>query len=132
MSKFEEDYLDVFQNIESAIVSVHQKYADLTDYDVDKALAALIQTYRNEAIGKAAVPPSGNLPALVYERIATLCEWRLGRSSLNNQKDKTHLITDPISIQEILLCLKRLRKSLETWNKQGGRQGYLNYIAQFL
>jgi hypothetical protein len=25
-------------------------------------------------------------------------------------------------------CLKRIRKSVDLWNKQGGRQGYLYFI----
>ena len=132
MSNLEEDYLDVLQNIESAITMVYQTHADLTDYEVDKALTALIQTYRNEPIGKAAVPPSGILPALVYEGMASMCEWRLRRSSPFNEQGKSPAMPDPISTEEILLCLKRLRKSLGTWTKPGGRQGYLNYSSQFL
>lgn len=33
---------------------------------------------------------------------------------------------------EIVACLKRLRKSVQFWTKSGGRQGYLNYIVEFL
>jgi hypothetical protein len=35
------------------------------------------------------------------------------------------------TVDEIILCLKRLRKSVKLWTTDYGRQGYLNYIAQF-
>ena len=31
-----------------------------------------------------------------------------------------------------LLSLRRLRKSIRLWHKQGGRQGYLKYVREFL
>jgi hypothetical protein len=37
-----------------------------------------------------------------------------------------------ISVPELIACLKRLRKSVRFWNEQGGRQGYLNYVREFL
>jgi hypothetical protein len=39
---------------------------------------------------------------------------------------------EPITVDEIQACLKRLRKSIETWSKHGGTQGYLNYIRQLI
>lgn len=39
---------------------------------------------------------------------------------------------DPISLDEIIVCLKRIRKSIQFWSKQGGRQGYLNYVDGFI
>jgi hypothetical protein len=62
-----------------------------------------------------------------------MCEWRLGREDID--KKERHLQTKkakPISVEEIIACLKRIRKSVETWNKQGGRKGYLQYIDRFL
>lgn len=104
----------------------------MTDYDVNKALSALIQTYRNEAAGKPLINPGGNLAILVYCQIAAICNWRLGRSPVFNKKGKSLSMRKPLNSEPIILCLKRLRKSVETWTKQGGRQGYLTYISQFL
>ena len=36
------------------------------------------------------------------------------------------------SLADILLCLERIRKSVKLWNEQSGRQGYLDYISEFL
>jgi hypothetical protein len=35
-------------------------------------------------------------------------------------------------VDVIIACLKRIRKSVEKWNKQGGRQGYLTFVEQFV
>ena len=29
-------------------------------------------------------------------------------------------------------CLKRIRKSVQRWNKEGGRQGYLTFVGRFV
>ena len=124
--------MDVLQNIESAIISVYKEHPEMIDYDVDKALAALTQTYRNEKSNKPAKKPAGELANLVYERMDTVCNWRLGRSPIFDEKGKPLSIPEPLSTEIITRCLKVLRKSIETWTQQGGRQGYLTYISQFL
>ena len=127
-----EEYMDVLQNLESAIISVYKEHPEMIDYDVDKALIALTQTYRNEKINKPAKKPVGELANLVYERMNTICNWRLGRSPMFDEKGKPLPIPEPLSTETITGCFKVLRKSVETWTQQGGRQGYLTYISQFL
>ena len=129
----EEEYLDVLQNIEAVIVTIYRGHPEMTDYDVDKTLAALIQTYRNEAAAKSLIiKPAGDLSILVYEQVAAICNWRLGRSSMLDKKGKSLPMPEILTTETIILCFKRIRKSVETWTKQGGRQGYLTYISQFL
>ena len=41
----EEEYLDVFQNIEAAIVAVYRKTPELTNWDVENVFEALIRQY---------------------------------------------------------------------------------------
>jgi hypothetical protein len=61
-----------------------------------------------------------------------MCEWRLGRRPLNEDEPRSD---DPqpgeLSVSEVVLCLKRIRKSVRLWHAEGGRQGYLRYIRQF-
>ena len=47
----EKDHLDVLQNIEFAIVSVHQQQPALVDFDVDAALSALMAHYQAASCG---------------------------------------------------------------------------------
>lgn len=59
-----------------------------------------------------------------------MCEWRLGWHTLEAEQDgrAVGVTPEPLTLDEIMACLKRLRKSVDLWNKQGGRQGYLSFI----
>jgi hypothetical protein len=131
MPAVEEKYLDVLQNIEAAIVSVYREKPDLLDYDVDKVLNLLWTEYRNEQQDKTTPAPQlGANAQLVYARVKSMCEWRLGRQKLEAEKDGQPVEMDlkPLARDEIMACLKRIRKSVELWTKNGGRQGYLYFI----
>jgi hypothetical protein len=134
MANFEEEYLDVLQNIEFAIVSVYRSEQRLSDYDVSKILNILISGYQAELSKRDVSKPNlSPLQERLYQSVKHMCEWRLGREAID--KEEKHLqmkIPKSISVEEIIVCLKRIRKSVETWNKQGGQKGYLIYIDQFL
>jgi hypothetical protein len=129
MPSFEDQYLDVLQNIEMAIVSVYREHNDLLDYDVDKVLNLLWTEYRNAKQGSPmSVPKLSENAQLVYDRVKQMCEWRLGRLDKEENQGWSRVKPEPITIDEIMDCLKRIRKSVALWNKQGGRQGYLYFI----
>ncbi|MFH0992401.1 MAG: hypothetical protein V1799_20565 [bacterium] len=127
---FEDKHLDVLQNIEFAIVSVYHEHNDLNDYEVMKALDALIDHYRLESHGHTSkenhLPPN---ETLVIQRVQEMCEHRLGRKDLGRMKmDPSGVKT----VEEILSCLRKIRKSVDRWNKQGGKQGYLRFVKEFV
>jgi hypothetical protein len=129
MPAFEETYLDVLQNIEFAIVSVYRENPDLLDYDVDKAVNLLWTEYRNEKQDRTMPAPQLAVNAQkVYVRVKSMCEWRLGRRNLEKDGQPVEMDIKPLTLDEIMACLKRIRKSIELWTKQGGRQGYLYFI----
>ena len=68
------------------VVSIYREHPEMTDYDVDKAYATLIQTYRGETANKPAVKLNGELAIQVYDQIAGICNWRLGRSPMLDKK----------------------------------------------
>jgi hypothetical protein len=128
-----EQFHDVLQNIESAIVSVYDKAPDLLDLDVIDALDAAVRRYVAEQGGRT--PPKlllAERALRVYEAVERMCEWMLGRSA----PDGNALVAmaagpnDPESVEDILNCLKRIRKSVRTWNERGGRQGYLDFVGE--
>ena len=130
----EKDHLDVLQNIEFAIVSVHQRQPALVDFDVDAALNALMAYYQARAVGREARPVRLNERAQqVYEMMETMCDWRMGDETLVSADMKSRVPRpEPVTTDVIVACLKRIRKSVEKWNKQGGRQGYLTFIERFV
>jgi len=130
----EKDHLDVLQNIEFAIVSVHQRQPALVDFDVDAALNALMAYYQARAVGREARPVRLNERAQqVYEMMETMCDWRMGDETLVSADMKSRVPRpEPVTTDVIVACLKRIRKSVEKWNKQGGRQGYLTFVERFV
>jgi hypothetical protein len=128
-------FMDVLQNIEVAILSVYASQPDLLDLDVIDAFDALVRTYAAEQDSR--VPPKLRLSeraALVLDAVRRMCEWRLGRTALEADEPDQPIPppAEANSVADILICLKRVRKSVHTWNEQAGRQGYLDYIDTFL
>jgi hypothetical protein len=37
-----------------------------------------------------------------------------------------------ITVAEILACLRKVRRSVDKWNKRGGSQGYLQFVQQYI
>lgn len=129
--KFEEEYADVLQNIEFAIVGVYRRTPELIDYEVDAALSGLIARYRAEGDGREPRPVRlDERSQEVYDAVEAMCEWRLGRRSL--EAEGAAGAPPPKTIDEIGACLKRIRKSVRLWTKQGGRQGYLNFVGRYI
>ena len=131
---FEEEYQDVLQNIEFAIVNVYRRRAKLVDYDVETVLATLIRLYQAEQSRRQFdQPPLNELRQELYEAVKSMCDWRLGRSELVREGDKGGAPQPPpLTPDEIIACLKRIRKSVQKWNKHGGQQGYLKFVEQFI
>lgn len=128
-----EQYPDVLQNIEFAIISIYRDQPDLLDYDVADALNALIQYYRHKT-----APIEGREPnlheraAAVFNSVRAMAEWRLGRQSEFVSSDGQVDPPESISQDELVQCLKYILKSVKFWNEEAGRQGYLNYVKQFI
>ena len=129
----EEEYLDILQNIEFAIMSVYRDNPLLVDFDVEAAINALISLYHAQSQNHEARPDRLNERAtLVYERVEAMCEWRLGREVLSRRMIGRVPPPEPVTLDVIVACLKRIRKSVQRWNKEGGRQGYLTFVGRFV
>jgi hypothetical protein len=133
--RVEDKYEDVLQNIEFAIVSTYRDHTELSDYGVMRALEALIDAYSGEKIGRSPrVFRLSDLEVRLKDAIREMCEWRLGRAELSEAKPSKPLPAgvEAISVDEIIRCLKRILKSVNRWNKEGGSQGYLNFVVQYV
>jgi len=132
---FEEQYEDVLQNIEFGIVQVYREHPEVTNWEVMAAVEALLRTYRAEAKGRQATSSSLDpLAQEIYDSVKMMCEWRLGREMpfMDEEGESVELSPEPITLDELVACLKRVRKSINFWNREGGRQGYLTFVSQFI
>jgi hypothetical protein len=128
--EFEQNLLDICQNIEAAIVACYRADPSLTDYCALSVLEALTNMYVAETTGRT--PRLSKLSPqeqTLFNSVKEVCEWRLGRGHLGKNPDMGN---NRKTIEEISAALKKLIKSAKTWNREGGRQGYLNYIIHFL
>ncbi len=135
--KVEDEYFDILQNIESAIIQEYRKDENLMDADVLKAVKAL--TFHYHAEKRQHSPTTDHLSGEVkrlFVAVKQVCEWRLGRDAAAGRSTREgqdpDLDPEPVTVPEIQKCLKHIQKSIRFWNKEGGPRNYLDFIGQFL
>ena len=130
----EDEYKDVLQNIEFTIVSLYRRHPEMTDYAVTRMLETLTNVYKAERTGRPPLEiPLSELERTLVDDVRAVCEWRLGRAEAPRYPGAGAAPPlKPLTVDEMLLCLKRIAKSARTWNKEGGRKGYLDFVSQFL
>lgn len=129
----EEEYEDVLQNIESGIIQIYKENPDLIDAEVATVLEALVRIYGAEAQGKSiSSRPIRGVSKKVMESVQQMCEWRLGRATIGDPKSNLAKAPPTVEVDTIVACLKRIQSSIKLWTQKGGRQGYLNFVSQFI
>ncbi len=126
-TEFEDKYLDVLQNIEAALLLTVIDHPELSDHDMLRITEQTLTYYKSQQKGNLAIAQSKltDIHQDIFERVFSIWEWRLGRLPLPNKE----VTCSPITIEELLLCLKRIEKSIKFWTKQGGRKGYITFAA---
>jgi hypothetical protein len=131
MQKFGDKNLDVLQNIEFGIIQVYRADQSLLDVDAKDAIDALVRHYHAEEEQRT---PSamrlGERALRVFLSVRTMCERRLGRSSLPGENEEPEWGTIPVS--DLVKCLRKIQKSIPFWSQRGGRKGYLDFVGQYL
>lgn len=131
--RVEDQYMDVLQNIEFGVISTFRQHPDLTDFDVETVYNALIQYYKSKQSIDPCTQQRTELRQTLCHSVKTMCDLRLAETtSLEAENNGAVPQIEPISSDEMVLCLKRLQKSVQKWSKQGGRQGYLNFVGDFV
>ena len=122
---FENNYLDQLRIIETAIMNTYYENNELVDFNVKKVLEGLERTYTAEIKGRK--PPRLRLKPLeetLFKRVKAACDYLLGRTE---KKPGRYAI----NLGEANACLKRIQISVSLY-REGGRQGYLNFLTNFL
>ena len=132
--RVEEQYLDVLQNIEAVISSTYRDHPNMTDYETERVLEAVVETYKAEQRGHTAREFSfAPIEEALYEAVHNVCQWRLGRADLSTDDAMDEAqAPKPLDTDAILLCLKKILTSANKWTRNSGRQGYLNFITQYV
>ena len=76
--RVEDEYLDVLQNLEFAIVTEFRKDGAILDLNVLDAVNALVRHYEAEMEGrKPPEPRLSDLSRRIFVAVGATCEWRL-------------------------------------------------------
>ena len=128
---FEKKNMDVLQNLEFPIQVVYKTEKDLTDYDALAAIESLIEFYTAEE--RKREPRKFNLSEKslrVYNGVKEMCDFRLGKGIADDVEIES--TPPPLSINEIVSCLKTIKNSIAKWTKRNGRQGYLELVKEYM
>jgi hypothetical protein len=133
--RIEEKHPDVLQNIEYAVLQTYREQPKMSDHVVLRTYGAVLDSYAAEQVGREPrewEPTPGEQE--LFDQVRGMCEIRLGRDSFGTDDSAGDELSmpDPIDVPTLMLCLKRLRKSVQTWTKRHGNQGYLGFIGQFV
>jgi hypothetical protein len=132
--QFEERYRDVLQNIEGVLIPVYQQHPKMTDYGAIYVMETLIKVFNAESQGRsAAIPQFQPHEQEAFDSVRALCEWRMGRGKMTDDKGREiDMGLEPRTMEEIIACLKRIHKSIQFWQKRGGRRAYYEYVKQYI
>jgi hypothetical protein len=127
--RIEEQFTDVLQNMEFAIVRVYRSHRDMSDHSVRIVLEAILEDYAAERVPREPRDMHlTDLERMLKEEVKKMCEWRLGRAVVDGAGEGPK----PISMEDMALCVKRIIKSIDRWNRLGGRRGYLDFVSQYV
>jgi hypothetical protein len=134
MLKWQQENLDVLQNLEFAIAEVWRANPEMTDYTALRAYEAARQYYRAELRGQPPKPPAlTGLDAVAFDVLKQMCErWLRRDPGPPPAGEKDAVAVPPVPLEKLLTCLQELAKSVERHTRSGGRQGYLQFIDGFL
>ena len=125
-----EEYLDLLQNLELAVVDVWRQHHEMSDYVAARAYEAAFQLYRAELRGHEPKPVTlTGLDAEAFEAVKAMCESPLGRRAKLGAGRET---IPPVPLDKLCECLRELKRSVERHTRVDGRQGYLGFIDRYL
>jgi hypothetical protein len=131
---FEERHRGVLQNIEGVLIPVYDQHPKMTDYGAIYVMETLIKVFNAELQGRtAAIPQFQPHEQEAFDSVRAVCEWRLGRGKMTDEKGREiDMKIESNTMEEIIACLKRIHKSIQFWQRRGGRRAYYEYVKQFI
>lgn len=133
MAFVEEDYLMELQNLEFAYVTCYKNNPKMNDHAALFVVEQLIKSYNAEMQGRAYSPSVlQQHEQEAYDSVKAMCEFNLGRQALGNGDDAVNIPEGQLTVEELLACLKRIKKSIEFWQKRGGRRQYYEFVRGYV
>jgi hypothetical protein len=134
MSEFEMRNQGTLASIELAIVECFRAQSGLTDHDIEEAINAVLPAYeptKRDTSGRVA--RLGPMAREVFTHISAVCRVMSDPDKLETEAGvplATEMRMKSVNAETMSACLKRIRKSVQFWRRDGGLRGYLNFISQ--
>ncbi len=127
-------HLSLLQTLEFNLANHYKEQPQLIDYDVSDAFNALVRHYKAKLENRSFTPNLKGRSKEVFEMFQTVADIFVSNGQFPTTETDTFLPENMQSytVEDVLSCFRRLQSSLKLWTKEGGRQGYLNYISQFV
>ncbi len=114
---FENDNLDLLQNIEAGVIAEYRENKNIRDAHVYKALGMVLEVTKKKLQGKVIpLPEAGEIETGIAKTVIEILTLR----SFTNE-----------DLKKNIFALKKIMKSIKFWNKKRGARGYLTYIDKF-
>jgi hypothetical protein len=125
--------LPSLRELESCILRVWDDHDEMNDYTVGRAYEAAYRYYRTVSRGGQPAPPVlTGLDLETYNAVQAVCEKLLktGATSFKGMPKEGN--TNPQTPEKLVEYLRELMRSVERHTKSGGRQGYLEFVGEFI
>jgi hypothetical protein len=130
--KWKNEDLPALRALEAAALEVWKKHEDMSDYVVARAYEALYQQYRARFRGHPPKPPGlTQLDLECYEAVQAVSEKLLAEGAKPLRATPGNANT-PVSLEKLVEYLRELCRSVDRHTKLEGRQGYLQFLRQFI
>lgn len=116
--KFEDQHLDLLQNIEFGIIQVYLEDKTITDFNVFNVLESLIDASRRKYNHQETV--NYDLKENEGQIFDTIIE--IVNSRTNNRED----------VKLNIAAFRKILKSAKKWNKRRGKRGYLTFVENYI
>ena len=134
MSEFEMKNQGTLASIELAIVECFRAQSGLTDHDIEEAINAVLPAYeptKRDTSGRVArLSP---MAREVFTQISAVCRVMSDPDKLATEAGEPlamEMRIKSVSAETMSACLKRIRKSVQFWRRDGGLRGYLTFINE--
>jgi hypothetical protein len=128
-------HLSLMQSLELNLTNYYNEQPQLIDFDVSDAFNALVRHYKAKLENRSFTPNLKGRSKEVFEMLQAIGDAFVSSGLYPGEDNPDSLALkdmESYTLEDVLSCFKRLQSSLKLWTKEGGRQGYLNYISQFV
>jgi len=132
LMKWNDEDLPALHELESTVVAFWARQPDMTDYAASRVFEAAFQLYRSRLRKHEPKPVSlAGIDADVFNAVQDVCE-KLLVTGAEPLKETPGIKLGPVLLEKLVDYLRELQRSVERHTKLGGRQGYLNFVRDYL